>query len=47
MILTWTFLCFDRDIDVFIEHLESTVSFFATLEGGNETSGEDDFVPFI
>ena len=40
---------FKRDVDYFIEKLESTINFFVGLEktadGKNE--GEDDFVPFI
>jgi cysteine desulfurase/selenocysteine lyase len=34
------------DIDLFIEHLESTINFFSSLESGADKDGEE-FVPFI
>lgn len=38
----------DRDVDAFIEKLESTISFLTGLEGKeNGDDSEDDFVPFI
>lgn len=42
--------CLPRDVDYFIEKLESTIKFFVGLEkgpGGDKESGDDDFVPFI
>ena len=38
-----------REIDFFVEKLQSTVEFFQSLEAGGSTraSGSDDFVPFV
>lgn len=36
-----------EDVDAFIDHLESTISFLTGLESGESSGEEDDFVPFI
>jgi hypothetical protein len=39
----------NRDVDYFIEKLESTIKFFTNLESSSDEdgAGENDFVPFI
>ena len=36
-----------RDVDTFVEKLESTISFFRNLEGKEGAALDDDFQPFI
>ena len=36
-----------REVDVFIEKLESTIEFFASLESSSSDGADDDFVPFV
>mmetsp|Transcript_78630 Transcript_78630/g.227265 ORF Transcript_78630/g.227265 Transcript_78630/m.227265 type:complete len:489 (-) Transcript_78630:207-1673(-) len=36
-----------EDVDYFIEKLESTIKFFASLDSTTSSNGDDDFVPFI
>lgn len=36
-----------KDVDYFIEKLESTIKFFTSLESTSSSNGDDDFVPFI
>jgi hypothetical protein len=36
-----------REVDMFIEKLEKTLSFFRSLENQGKASPDDDFVPFI
>lgn len=38
----------NREVDYFIEKLDSTIKFFTGLESSSdEGNGDDDFVPFI
>lgn len=36
-----------RDVDIFVEKLDSTVKFFQNLENPGNEKVDDDFVPFI
>jgi hypothetical protein len=36
-----------RDVDKFVEKLDSTVKFFRNLENPGNEESKDDFVPFI
>ena len=46
-----TTIRYERDVDSFIEALDSSIHFFESLDGANgapeQAGGKDDFVPFI
>ena len=36
-----------RDIDTFVENLQSTLNFFANLESSSDNAEGESFVPFV